>query len=123
MSVIEVDYDEVVAFNEAIFDLHAACDWAREIRDAYELGELDLSDEEQRELVEMIRDKVETCERWQTVLRLHPMRLPVAAEGKPEQSASRVPVLPRNCSFGPGPTASFGNFSLGPGNYALRNDD
>jgi hypothetical protein len=122
MSVIEVDHDEAVAFNEAVFDLHAACDWVRGIWEDWERGEFELSDEEGRELVEMVRDKVESCERWQTVLRLQPMRLPVAAEAKPEEPPSRVPALPRNCSFGPGPNASFGNYALAPGNYALRND-
>jgi hypothetical protein len=122
MSVIEIDYDEAVAFNAAIFDLHAACDWAREIRDACESGDLELCDEEAEEVVAVVREKVERCERWQTALRFQPIPVPVAVEAKPEQPAPRVPLLPRNCSFGPGPNASFGNFSLAPGNYALRKE-
>jgi hypothetical protein len=70
-----IDSDEA-RFNEALADLHELCDWARDIRDACELGELDLSEEEGRELVATIRDKVESCERWRTALRFRPIPIP-----------------------------------------------
>jgi len=127
MSVIEVDYEEAVAFNAAVADMHETCDWARETQDAYERGDLDISDEEGQELVEMVREKVEMCERWQTALHYQPMPIPVAAEAKPEEPAQNRPVFYRAgpygmVSFGAGPNASFGTSSVRPGNYALRKD-
>jgi len=127
MSVIEVDYEEAVAFNAAVADMHETRDWVRETRDACMRGDLDLSDEEVWEIVEILRDKVEMCERWQAALRYRPMPIPVAAEAKPEEPAQNRPVFYRTgpygmVSFDAGPNASFGTSSVGPGNYALRKD-
>jgi hypothetical protein len=125
--IIEIDRAEALAYNEAVYDLHAACDWAREIRDAYELGELELSEEEGRELVEMIRDKVETCERWRTTLYFQPIPVPVAAEAKPEEPAQPPPAVayarvgPRGIvSYGAPPDATFGNTVLRRGDWHGR---
>ena len=56
MSVTEIDYAEAVAYDAAVADMHETCDWARETQDAYERGDLDISDEEGREIVEMVRE-------------------------------------------------------------------
>jgi hypothetical protein len=125
MSVIEIDADEAAAFNAAVADLHDLCDWARWIRYDWELGELELSDEEGQEIVEMIRDKVETCERWRTVLRFQPIPLPaLPAEPRPVQpqpavACSRVGPL-GIVSYGAAPNVSFGNAVLRPGDWHGR---
>jgi hypothetical protein len=121
MSVVEVELDEVLAFNQAVEELHELCDWARDIREAYLRGELDISDDEGWELVETVRENVEAVERWQLALLYSPMPVPAPVGEKPaEPRAPRWWLLP-NCSFGAGPNVSFGNYSVGPpGNYAPR---
>jgi hypothetical protein len=100
MSVIEIDYAEAVAFNAAVADMYAARDWTRDISEACKRGEFDLSDEEGWELVEMVREKVEALERWQTALRFQPLALPAPAPDEPTQppTPNRPASLPPNYS-------------------------
>jgi hypothetical protein len=124
MSVI--DYDEAVAFNEAVADMHEACDFAREIRDAYECGELELSDAEGWELAAMVREKVEACERWETVLRFPKITVPDPVRDEPSP-AQRSPAIAYGrigrfgiASHGAPPNATFGNTLSRPGDWHGR---
>jgi hypothetical protein len=126
MSVIEIDHAEALAFDEAVFDMHEACDWAEAIRDAHELGELELSDEEGREIVEMVRDKVESVEMWQAAMRFPKITVtdPLPDEPKPAQRQPTVAyarVGPFGMvSYGAGPNASFGNAVVHRGDWYGR---
>jgi hypothetical protein len=125
-TVMEIDSGEVVAYNAAVADLHDLCDWARGIRDACELGEVQLSDEERRDIVKIVRDAVESMEMWQTALWLKPMRVAVAAEPKPEEPAQPPPVAYARVgqlgiiAYGAPPNATFGNAVVRRGDWCGR---
>jgi hypothetical protein len=123
MSVIEIDQDEAAAFDEAVAAMHETCERAREIRDACERGELELCDEEGRELVETVRDKLEFCERWQIALRFQKITVPDPLPDEPKPPQRKPPVAYARVgqfgivSYGASPNATFGNAVLRPGDW------